>query len=148
MQGVELCPWSGATSYFNALASSSGYAVPIVAGYLLSEHRVLTAPTFNPNNVLRVQPPLTVREDEIAVIVRAIGAAVRLIAEEDFGRLFSGLVPFEGAVRPPRPAPLREAPRTSIRGHSPRRRRFAFLDPPDRRPSALRHAAGRRQGAR
>jgi acetylornithine/succinyldiaminopimelate/putrescine aminotransferase/predicted amino acid dehydrogenase len=127
MQGVELCPWSGATSYFNALASSSGYAVPIVAGYLLSEHHVLTAPTFHPNNVLRVQPPLTIREDEIAVIVRAIGAAVRLIAEEDFGHLFTGLVPFEGASRRPRPAPPRDAPRASIRGGSGRRRRFAFL---------------------
>jgi acetylornithine/succinyldiaminopimelate/putrescine aminotransferase/predicted amino acid dehydrogenase len=127
MQGVELCPWSGATSYFNALASSSGYAVPIVAGYLLTEHRVLTAPTFNANNVLRVQPPLTVREGEVTVILRALRAAVQLIAEEDFGRLFTALVPSGGAAGRRRPAPPREAPRASIGDGSPRRRRFAFL---------------------
>jgi acetylornithine/succinyldiaminopimelate/putrescine aminotransferase/predicted amino acid dehydrogenase len=127
MHGIELCPWSGATSYFNALASSCGYAVPIVAGYLLSEHRVLMAPTFNANNVLRVQPPLTIREDEIAVILRALGAAAQAIAEEDFGRLFSAMVSPGMTVRRRRATPASDRPRPSICGGTTRRRRFAFL---------------------
>jgi acetylornithine/succinyldiaminopimelate/putrescine aminotransferase/predicted amino acid dehydrogenase len=125
MLGVELAPWSGETSYFNAHASHSGYAVPIVAGYLLNTHRVLTAPTFNSTSVLRVQPSLTITREEIDTIVAAIERAVAAIAQEDFAELFSPLVPASPVKRSLR-APLRLLPPIPAECETPRRR-FAFL---------------------
>jgi acetylornithine/succinyldiaminopimelate/putrescine aminotransferase/predicted amino acid dehydrogenase len=128
MHGIELRPWSGASSYFNAHASQAGYAVPIVAGYLLNRQKVLTAPTFNTSNVLRVQPSLTITETEIATILRALEAAMALIANEDFAELFSAMVPTvpsstESARSERRPKLWPVASRTS----AGKPRRFAFL---------------------
>jgi acetylornithine/succinyldiaminopimelate/putrescine aminotransferase/predicted amino acid dehydrogenase len=138
MQGIELRPWPGASSYFNAHASGAGYAVAIVAGYLLNQQRILTAPTFNTSHVLRVQPSLTISEAEIAMILRGLEAAMALIANEDFAELFSCMVPTtgraEGSTAPrrakPRPPVLKPAARPASRPSGPdaaKPRRFAFL---------------------
>jgi acetylornithine/succinyldiaminopimelate/putrescine aminotransferase/predicted amino acid dehydrogenase len=129
MQGVELRAWSGETSYFNSHASYNGYAVPIVAGYLLNTHKVLTAPTFNHSNVLRIQPPLTVSHDEINTILRAVEATAELIADEEFGELFSSMVPLANtAVPPPRARRVPKMQSVSLAPKSPKQKpRFAFL---------------------
>ena len=127
MQGIELRAWSGASSYFNAHASHAGYAVPIVAGYLLGKQQLLTAPTFNTSNVLRIQPSLTVTQAEIAAILRALEAAMILIANEDFAELFSAMVP---TVPASNVVPMQRRPRPWPRAHKAaavKPRRFAFL---------------------
>jgi len=139
MQGIELQPWSGEASYFNAHASYCGYAVPIVSGYLLNTQHVLTAPTFNTSNVLRIQPALTVNEQEIATILAALDATMELIANEEFAELFSSLVPpprgsdvsgLSDALRlaigrARRTAPARQ--KIASVHTQPRKARFAFL---------------------
>jgi acetylornithine/succinyldiaminopimelate/putrescine aminotransferase/predicted amino acid dehydrogenase len=129
MQGVELKAWSGETSYFNSHASYQGYAVPIVAGYLLNQQRVLTAPTFNHSNVLRIQPALTISKAEVAIILRAVDAMAALIADEEFGQLFSSLVPLANtAAPPPRARRVRKLQSSSLAPAVPKKkRRFAFL---------------------
>lgn len=129
MQGVELRAWSGETSYFNSHASFSGYAVPIIAGYLLNTHKVLTAPTFNNSNVLRIQPPLTVCAGEVRTILQAVEVTAALLADEEFGELFSSMVPLANTAMAPLRA--RRVPKTqsvSLTPHVPKQKaRFAFL---------------------
>lgn len=131
MQGIELRPWSGASSYFNAHASGAGHAVPIVAGYLLNQQRILTAPTFNHSNVLRVQPSLTISEAEIAMILRGLEAAMSLIANEDFAELFCCMVPALGRTESrrakARPAVPKSMQKSAARSAATQPRRFAFL---------------------
>ena len=128
MHGIELRAWSGATSYFNAHASHCGYAVPIVAGYLLNHQHVLTAPTFNHGNVLRVQPPLTITAAEIGVLLAALDTTAAHIQNEDFIELFGTLVPSPRLPRRQRSrlVPAATAPRIDA-GTGVRKRRFAFL---------------------
>jgi acetylornithine/succinyldiaminopimelate/putrescine aminotransferase/predicted amino acid dehydrogenase len=129
MQGVELAGWSGETSYFNSHASYQGYSVPIVAGYLLNRHKVLTAPTFNHSNVLRIQPALTISEAEIAIILHAVEATAKVIVDEEFGELFSSMVPLANtAMPPPRARRVQKMQSVSLTPAVPKKkRRFAFL---------------------
>jgi acetylornithine/succinyldiaminopimelate/putrescine aminotransferase len=88
MQGLRLAPWRGDDAYFLAHASSTGTAVPLVCGYLLAEHRIVTAPVFNHSGVLRLEPPLTVTVGEIDYLLRALDDVGRLITDGNFVRLF------------------------------------------------------------
>ena len=88
MQGVRLAPWHGDDAYFLAHASSTGTAVPLICGYLLAEHRILTAPTFNHSGVLRLEPSLTVTIGEIDRLLLALEDVARLITDGNFARLF------------------------------------------------------------
>lgn len=125
MQGIRLLPWDGEGSYFAAHASKLGHAVPIVAGHLLNEHQVLTAPVFNHNNVLRLQPALTVGADEVDRILRALGATVELLAERRYGELFG----YMAQAKPPRRSPGPATATPSVASGLPSRKRgsFAFL---------------------
>jgi acetylornithine/succinyldiaminopimelate/putrescine aminotransferase/predicted amino acid dehydrogenase len=138
MQALVLAPWRGECSYFTAHAGRKGYAVPMLAGYLLHTHGIVTAPVFNQNASLRLEPALTIEREEIEHLLRALDRAGRLISDEDF----SALLDFVGgeedlaqaphqpqrpsvpqpAVRTPR-APTWQAPRPWEK----RRGSFAFL---------------------
>ena len=106
MQALELAPWSGENSYFLSHASKKGFAVPLLSGYLLSVHGIVTAPVFNQNASLRLEPPLTIEAHEIERLLAALDAAARLIAAEDFVGLFS----FVSGAPAPASAPARPAP--------------------------------------
>ena len=88
MQGLRLATWQGGDGYFLAHASSTGTAVPLVCGYLMAEHRILTAPTFNHSGVLRIEPPLTITIDEIDRVLTALEDVAQLLTDGDFARLF------------------------------------------------------------
>lgn len=126
MQGLRLLPWDGADSYFAAHASQLGHAVPIVAGHLLNEHQVLTAPVFNHNNVLRIQPPLTVTADEVDRILGALDRVADLAQRHRYAELFAYMartrVPAAAGAEP---APCKAAPAVHVT--SERRGGFAFL---------------------
>jgi acetylornithine/succinyldiaminopimelate/putrescine aminotransferase/predicted amino acid dehydrogenase len=66
------------------------------ASYLLNEGRVRVAPTLNGTQVLRVQPPLTVTQDECEWILRAFRDLASVIASGRSDRFFGpGLKPRE-----------------------------------------------------
>jgi acetylornithine/succinyldiaminopimelate/putrescine aminotransferase/predicted amino acid dehydrogenase len=129
MQGLRLLPWDGEQSYFAAHASQLGYAVPIVAGYLLNEHRVLTAPVFNQNNVLRIQPALTIEAAEIDRILAALQATSEVLARGDHAEVFGYMAQTRSPPACREPAPLYAVPRQAAAPDAASKRlgSFAFL---------------------
>jgi acetylornithine/succinyldiaminopimelate/putrescine aminotransferase len=89
MQGLHLVPWHGENGFFVSLASSTGMSVPILCGYLLHKHRILTAPAFNNSQVLRIEPALTISRTEIDLMLAALDDIGVQIANSNFCRLFS-----------------------------------------------------------
>lgn len=126
MQGLQLQPWSGATSYFNAHLSQRGYAAPTVAGYLLHRRKLLTAPTLQRPNVLRIQPPLTIDEAQLARVLRGLEVAAEVIAAQDFAELYSCMVP-ESARASVRRVPRPARARVRVERDAARRPRFGFV---------------------
>jgi acetylornithine/succinyldiaminopimelate/putrescine aminotransferase len=88
MQGLRLTPWKGEDGYCLSYASSAGTAGPLVCGYLLAKHRIVTAPVFNRSSVLRIEPPLTITIDEIDNLLFALEDVARLLTLGDFLQLF------------------------------------------------------------
>ena len=91
MHGVRLAPWSGEQSYFLSHVSSAGFAVPLVCGYLLNEHGILTAPAFNNSSVIRIEPALTITEPEIDRLLGALDTVADLLNRDDHAALFAYL---------------------------------------------------------
>lgn len=89
MWGLTLKEWSGEQSYLMALASNSGHAVPLVCGYLLNQHKILTAPVFNNSNVLRIEPPLIINKQDIDKLIKALDQVGAAISKENYYELFS-----------------------------------------------------------
>lgn len=89
---------------FRSLAHAEGLAA-YLCGFLLREAGVRVAPAYFAARVLRVEPPLTVSEDECATFLAALGAALDLIAAGDSHRFFAHL------HEPPPPPPTRTAER-------------------------------------
>lgn len=87
MHGLTLAPWTGEESYFLSHASTTGMAVPLVCGYLLHEHGILTAPTFNHNNVLRIEPPLTITPAQVNQLLMALAETARCLVRKDYRTL-------------------------------------------------------------
>ncbi|XQE68671.1 aminotransferase class III-fold pyridoxal phosphate-dependent enzyme [Pseudomonas sp. P3C3] len=87
MLGLKFRRWTGERLYTLSLASAFGALVPIVCGYLKSRHGVYCLPTLNEGNVLRIQPPLTIEETDIDVLVDGLTAAAELIAHNQQHRL-------------------------------------------------------------
>ena len=92
MQGLQIQSWEGSDSYFLSHASSTGTAVPLICGYLLAEHRILTAPTFNHSGVLRIEPSLTITKAEIDRLLLALEDVARRLTQGDYLRLFEYIV--------------------------------------------------------
>jgi len=130
MQALVMAPWVGECSYFTAHASRKGYAVPLLAGYLLGVHHIVTAPVFNQNATLRLEPPLTIEPHEVQRLLDALEAAARLIEDEDYTGLLR-YVSEPAGVRLPAQAPIRrvvhEPTWTAPRAWEKRRGSFAFL---------------------
>ncbi len=142
MQALVLAPWGGERSYFTSHASRKGYAVPLLAGYLLAEHGIVSAPVFNQNATLRLEPSLTIQRHEIDSVLAALDTAATLIENEDFAALLRYVPETRMATGPSAPqgieipalapvspkAPERHAPTWQApRAWEKRRGRFAFL---------------------
>lgn len=92
MHGLHLKPWDGEESYFLAHASSTGTAVPLICGYLMAAHRIVTAPAFNQSSVLRIEPSLTVTIAEIDRLLCALEETAQRLTAGDFARLFQYII--------------------------------------------------------
>ncbi len=53
------------------------YFASIVAGQMLSEHGIITAYTLNNPNVIRLEPPLVIKREEIDYVVQALEAVLK-----------------------------------------------------------------------
>lgn len=77
---------------FRSLADQEGLA-GFLCGYLLRNEGIRLAPTYFSNSVLRVEPPLTVSEDECRTLVEALHRGLELIEAGDSARFFRHLLP-------------------------------------------------------
>jgi acetylornithine/succinyldiaminopimelate/putrescine aminotransferase/predicted amino acid dehydrogenase len=124
MQGLELASWSSDDSYFPRIASGSGYAVPIVCGFLLNVHRIVALPTMSKRDVLRIQPALTVQREHVDRLSYALEHAGALISRGDFAELIRYVVdasPGKSAPPPPTNADVNgaaslQAPNIGVNG--------------------------------
>lgn len=119
MQGLQLAPWPGQVSYLLSLASVNGYSVPLLAGYLLNRHRVLTAPVINQSSTLRIEPPLTITEAEVDHLLHALERAAELLDRHDYLPLLDYLShpddpepprARQNLIEPDRPTPATRTP--------------------------------------
>ena len=135
MQGLALRPWQSSNSYFTTHSSYLGYAAAMVAGYLLNEHKILTAPLFNQNRTLRLEPPLTVTRAEIDQLIDALAETGAVIERADYVKLFGYMVRHAGdgdaATEAQEPAAPAIVPPPARR----RRGSFAFLIHPIDEPT-------------
>ena len=92
MLGLELSHWPQEHSYFVAHASFHGLSVPLVCGYLLNKCGILTAPVFNHNSVIRIEPNLTVTLTQIDELVDSLIEVGELLTHRKFSSLFSYII--------------------------------------------------------
>jgi predicted amino acid dehydrogenase len=74
------------------LAGDTGNAVPLVCGYLLNQHKILTAPVFNHSSVLRLEPPLTISKREIDTLIAALDQTGEALSKANYYELFMHVV--------------------------------------------------------
>lgn len=125
MQGIGLTPWRCQECYFPGFIYESGYSVALVSSYLLNEHGLLTAPTLNATNVLRIQPNYLVDKPMIDQLV----CALRDVAEKIISGDFTAFIRHAMGIRKALPRinmPMRCYPKQPEAGQC-KRGVFAFL---------------------
>lgn len=128
--GVELTDdinFAGRQAILGSIADQQNLAV-MVSSYLSQVEGIRLAPTLFGARVLRVEPPLTVRDSECRRMVAALDRAFAFAAAGDLGGLIGHLV-----GRSPKPAPTTDSPvgarlphRSEVEGDS----RFGFIAHP------------------
>lgn len=99
MQGIALADWCDQDAYLTNVANEEGYAVALVAGYLLNRHQIFTAPTLNASQVLRLQPHYSVTRDEIDRVADALDQVGQQLAAGNFTEIFRSAVGLPPARR-------------------------------------------------
>ncbi len=65
---------------------------PVIASYLLNVERLRVAPTLNGASVIRIEPPLTISDEEINIGLKAIENTVAVLAQRNTARFFGHLL--------------------------------------------------------
>ncbi|HSR68143.1 MAG TPA: aminotransferase class III-fold pyridoxal phosphate-dependent enzyme, partial [Acidobacteriota bacterium] len=107
LTGIEFRPFDRGDSAAVAMCAHSECMMGLLSGYLLNEHRLVTAPVFSHSRVLRLQPPLTVSEQQIGKAVDALDSLCENLHKGRYSRLFSYL------VRKPSDSPTTSPPRST-----------------------------------
>ncbi len=101
---------------------------PVISSYLLNVEKVRVAPTLNGNAVIRIEPPLTISEEQCHEALRAIDRMLEVLAEGSTARFMAYLVRSDDQVKngkyvsfTPYPAPAYLPSENGQEG------RFAFL---------------------
>ncbi|WP_432719543.1 aminotransferase class III-fold pyridoxal phosphate-dependent enzyme [Jeongeupia wiesaeckerbachi] len=92
MHSLRLKPFCGAESYFLAHASIQGYLVPLICGYLVNVAKIIVAPLFNRQDLLRIEPSLIIEREHIDRLIRALEECALLIRNKQFSSLFAYVV--------------------------------------------------------
>lgn len=100
--------------------------VPLLASYLLNVHGIRTAPALNHGDVMRVEPPLTVSEEECCVYLQALDAAIAFLAHGNTAALVNHLVGEKSLSRSARPKAMQQK-RIAQPSGKMGEGRFAFL---------------------
>lgn len=65
---------------------------PAISSYLLNVEKIRVAPTLNGNAVIRIEPPLTISEDQCREALRGIDSMLAVLGEGSTARFLSYLV--------------------------------------------------------
>lgn len=91
MLGLKLKAWSGNRLYLMSYASSVGFAVPMISGYLLNRYNIICLPALNSNDVLRIQPPLNVSLSDIDMCLEALSETAAIIEQQQYEVLVNSI---------------------------------------------------------
>jgi len=86
MIGVEFHLFEENNSLFFARTAAQGVFGSVLAGYLLHEHRIRTAPPLNslvsprPYNVIRLEPPAFITKKEMDSVIAALDRACKIVS--------------------------------------------------------------------
>lgn len=99
MQGLAIADWRDQDSYLMNVASEERYSVALVASYLLNRHQILTAPTLNASQVLRLQPNYLVTRAQIDHVYNALDQLGQLLSTGQYADIFRAAVGIGAATR-------------------------------------------------
>src|SRR5690606_5460722 len=68
---------------------------PIIASHLLNVGKVRVAPTLNGASVIRIEPPLVISDEQIALALEAIEGTVKVLAQRNTAALTAHLLPVD-----------------------------------------------------
>lgn len=136
MIGVDFHVFSDSNSLFFNRCSEQGVFGSVLAGYLLHEHRIRTAPPLNslvasrPMNVLRIEPSVYISYEDLDRVVFAIRRACEIVKRSnahEFSKFvignatpgsFGDIEDFAGpAYKPPDDPAFEECPRMAFLIH-------------------------------
>ncbi|WP_051829791.1 MULTISPECIES: aminotransferase class III-fold pyridoxal phosphate-dependent enzyme [Streptomyces] len=126
----------GQQGLLRSLAHAQGLAA-VLCGHLLRAEGIRVAPAYFAARVIRVEPPLTVTDEECDEFLAALDRALGRIAAGDSAALFAHLTGGGPAgagapARPrprPRPVPRRDEPRWAFIGHPTDDESYESFDP-------------------
>ncbi|MBM3117041.1 aminotransferase class III-fold pyridoxal phosphate-dependent enzyme [Jeongeupia naejangsanensis] len=132
MHSLRLKPFCGAESYFLAHASIQGYLVPLICGYLVNVARIIVAPLFNRQDLLRIEPSLIIEREHIDRLITALSECALLIRNKQFSSLFAYVVgrqpeEISYSCKPPVALPMEALREPNVGGDPERLGSFAFL---------------------
>lgn len=92
MQGLAIAEWHDQDSYIMNIASEERYSVALVAAYLMNRHQILTAPTLNASQVLRLQPNYFVTRAQIDHLYNALDQLGQRLSTGQYADIFRAAV--------------------------------------------------------
>ncbi len=98
---------------------------PTISSYLLNVEKIRVAPTLNGNAVIRMEPPLTISEEQCREALRGLDSMLEVLNEGNTAQFLAYLVRPESSGRFPKFVPY-PAEKT-VPGGEPSEGRFAFL---------------------
>ncbi|MEM6479087.1 MAG: aminotransferase class III-fold pyridoxal phosphate-dependent enzyme, partial [Pseudomonadota bacterium] len=110
------------------LVTQQNLTIHLVVSHLLNKGGVRLAPSFSAGDVLRIQPPLTVREDELEPLFAALEATLGALRAGDTGEVLAHLIGVEDRA-PSEAKPPVTGPRPTIEARPAQagEGRFAFV---------------------
>ena len=100
MAGIEFHRFDGNDSYTMGFISSNGLLTPLLSGFLLNTHKIVTASVFNDSHFVRLEPPFTVGHTEIDETIDAIDALCDSIENKDYCHILKYLTDVGELPRP------------------------------------------------
>ncbi|MBF0548516.1 MAG: aminotransferase class III-fold pyridoxal phosphate-dependent enzyme [Candidatus Riflebacteria bacterium] len=139
--GVEFQDFSECESHILRLISLQGDLGFLIAGFLLREHNIRVAPSFNTKRTVRIEPSLNVSFVEMDKTIQAFRTLCQALRNRDIGSLCRFLMPGENCQTPIEihdcrrdPEDFRQAPpiaseRVAFLGHFINPRFFGLNEP-------------------
>ena len=92
MIGIEFHDLNDCGSFDMAYLVDQGGFTGLLAGYLLNVFNIRLAPFLNNPMTLRLEPPLTITEEEIDYVISALYSICEILKMKDYALLYAFLI--------------------------------------------------------